>query len=310
VTTVLPRRSRASCALAALALVAAAPRGARGDEPPPVEVAPAPPDKATCLRAFDEGQRQQNRGKLLAARAELITCGQPACPGIVQSQCVAWLRELSASVPSIVVLAKDAAGHDAVDVRVLVDGERVAEALDGRPLSLDPGPHALRFERDGSPAVELSIVAVEGQRNREIQVRFASSAPPAPRAAPAPAPRPAPTPPLRSSPDPSRHATPAVYAGAGVGALGIATGTVTGLLALAAGDALEGECPSGVCAPDQESELERGTALAHVSTASFALGAAGLAVAVVAYVLSGDEAPAGPAGVALRVRPAGLEARF
>ena len=55
------------------------------------------------------------------------------------------------------VHARDAKGEDLTEVRLTIDGETVAERLDGRALTLDPGTHTFRFNfvRSGSGAATI-----------------------------------------------------------------------------------------------------------------------------------------------------------
>ncbi|MCW5833915.1 MAG: hypothetical protein KIS78_16055, partial [Labilithrix sp.] len=63
-------------------------------------------------------------------------------------------------------------GKDATDAKALLDGEPLAGGLDGRAIPVDPGPHVARFERPGSGAVEVKLVAREGEKNRLVTGTF------------------------------------------------------------------------------------------------------------------------------------------
>ncbi|HEX8794323.1 MAG TPA: hypothetical protein VF765_25440 [Polyangiaceae bacterium] len=137
-------------------------------------------DRETCFSSAETAQKLRAQGHLREARERLLTCAQKECPTAVQSDCSTWLAQVEADLPSIVVQAHDTQGNDLPDVAVLVDGSRVADRLDGRPIELDPGPHALRLERSGSQPVDRSIVLVEGQKERQVEATLeAVAAPPA-----------------------------------------------------------------------------------------------------------------------------------
>lgn len=193
--------------------------------------------KLECVEAHERGQVSRNAGGLLAARSRFTECARDACPTLVRQECAQWLVEVEASLPSVVIEAHDAQGHDALDVRLLVDGAVVRERLDGMPVSLDPGQHTLRLEMPGaSPpsSVEQSLMLRAGEKQRRIAIEFRAPAPPAPPLATAPAPAAA-----------SARSTPAlawVLAGvAGAGAVSFAYFAI-------AGKALERNRASG-CAP-------------------------------------------------------------
>ena len=139
-----------------------------------------------CIAAAEQSQPLRHEGKLREARERLRTCSKPQCPAIVRSDCTKWLADVDASTPTIVVHATDPTGADLTDVRVLVDGKLAATAIDGRDIPLDPGPHTIRFERDGSPPMEQRMVADVGAQHRLLSVTFPSTAPaPAAQLAPA-----------------------------------------------------------------------------------------------------------------------------
>ncbi|MBI4957539.1 MAG: hypothetical protein HY908_36365 [Myxococcales bacterium] len=258
-----------------------------------------------CLGGFAAAQSRRRESQLLAARAALVRCGQADCPPVVRAQCVAWLGELDAALPTIVVVAEDGAGNDAVEVRLGVDGVTVRERLDGTPVPLDPGVHRLRFELDGHVPIERRIVVAQGEKDRKVRaafVRVGADAGASSTGALAPS--------DELEPGPTDLELVA-WTGFGVAAAGAALGTATGIAALVGGAALRGRCADDLCAPDEQAALDRGTALAHVSTVSVALAGAGLVVGIVSLALPGGAGDAG-APVALTVGGGtlGLRARF
>ncbi len=178
-------------------------------------------DKEACVAASDAAQKHRAGKKLVAARKELLVCAQDECPAVVKKDCADWLADVDASLPTVVVAAKDAAsGGDLVDVRVLIDGELLAERIDGAALPVDPGPHTIRFEPKTGKAVEQQIVVKEGERNRLVSVTLGE---PAPAPDPAPAPAPAPAPDVTRDVPPAVQGTPTaawILGGVGVAALG------------------------------------------------------------------------------------------
>lgn len=103
-------------------------------------------------------------------------------------------------------------------------------------------------------------------------------------------------------PPPSGGRSPLVFAGFGLGAVGLVVGTATGIAALSKDRAIE--CPGNLCPRELEGDVGTVMALAHVSTASFVVGGVGAALAVVGLAItpSAAEAP-----VAMRVGPGGFE---
>lgn len=128
-------------------------------------------EKAACVAAHDDAQQLQSTQKWRAARARLLSCSSESCPGVVREDCARAIGELDAAAPSIVFGATDAKG-DVLDVRVVLDGEMVAERIDGRSLTVDPGPHVARFHRTGRLPLEVTFVARPGEKNRAVHAAF------------------------------------------------------------------------------------------------------------------------------------------
>jgi hypothetical protein len=97
----------------------------------------------------------------------------------VRTDCTKWLADLDSVMPKIVFSAVDSAGADLVDVRVWLDGQQVAERLDGGEMAIDPGAHTVRFERAGSAPIEQQVVVRVGDRHRSVSATFVSAAAPA-----------------------------------------------------------------------------------------------------------------------------------
>ena len=274
----------------------------------------SPPSKQACTQAYGEGQHLRADGKLLLARQAFVVCAQQSCPQAARSDCAQWLVEVGRAIPSIAVHAVDAAGADVTDVRVSVDGTKLADALTGQPLDINPGAHTLRFEHPGSAPVERPLVAVAGQKLRSIEVNFtaapAAVAPPeSPRAPTEPEhPVVAETPPAK----PSRPIPLASWAlgGAGVAAFALAGG----LWASAKSDY---DKLSTTCSPGCNPSLADGgrTKVVGGDVAAVA-GGVSLAVAAVWYFLRpppsgsyGGQGPANVLDVTLSPRAAVLGAR-
>ena len=80
------------------------------------------------------------------------------------------------------VIAKDQKGEDLVLVQVDIDGARVAESLDGKGVTLDPGVHDVHLATVGQDPIDVRIVLAEGERERPVIVTFGKPAAATPRA--------------------------------------------------------------------------------------------------------------------------------
>jgi len=238
----------------------------------------APPtqtDANACVASFGKAQELRDAGKLRAERKALVTCSQPSCPKIIVDKCMRWLSDNRTNLPTIIIAARDARGRDSYKVRVFVDGRKRADRLDGRPMAIDPGPHTLTFHEQASGRqIKRRIVVVQGKKNRLITVRFSAVRLPEPSLVPAKS-------------DPGKSRVPVVsWVAYGVAAAGLVTGIVAGAVTLSKSDELRSQCEGSVCPEAQRDSHERALALAHVSTAGFAIAGVGAAVGTVVLLTS------------------------
>lgn len=139
---------------------------------------------ATCSEAYESGQRLRKKGALLAASRELALCTRDGCPAALASDCLRWLGEIEAALPSIVIAVVDPEGRDIVDARVSID-EGEADPTLGRAFDVDPGRHRIRVTAPGRGSAEEDVVVREGEKRRVVRITLGSSAPP-PRVEPPP----------------------------------------------------------------------------------------------------------------------------
>lgn len=130
--------------------------------------------KAECVASLDKAQSMQSARKYKDARASYLACSADSCPDLVREDCAKSLLQLDNTIPTVVFSAK-MDDHDVSDARVLLDGEAIAKALDGHAVALDPGNHVARFERAGGGAIEVKLVAREGEKNRAVVATFPGS---------------------------------------------------------------------------------------------------------------------------------------
>src|SRR3954466_3653093 len=104
--------------------------------------APPPPSQRRRRPATaEQAQLARNDGKLRKAHAELLICTAMECPAELRSDCATWAKQVDAAMARLVPHVTDARGREVLGVRVLVDGEPVAERVDGRGIDVDPGVH-------------------------------------------------------------------------------------------------------------------------------------------------------------------------
>jgi hypothetical protein len=125
-----------------------------------------------CVDAHLDSQKLRETGKLVEARARLVTCAADACPTIVRRDCGSWLDEVDRMIPTVVFIAKDGAGNDLSAVRVRVDGVLLTERLDGPAVRVDPGEHVFEFNAADRTPLSKKLVVREGVKDRQEVIVF------------------------------------------------------------------------------------------------------------------------------------------
>jgi len=179
-------------------------------------VGPASADEMdVCATAAERAQPKRKAGELTAARAELVTCSRSVCPAVIRNDCQKWLADVDKAIPTVIFRVVDEAGKDLVDVEVTLDDKPLVAKLDGRPLSVDPGAHTIRYSAAGHAAVSEPIVIRETEKNRLVNVTLKSVTATAPVATT--------TTPAKAE-SPKKVVSPIAYVLGGVAAAAIGTG--------------------------------------------------------------------------------------
>ncbi len=233
-------------------------------------------DTDTCADAALAGQRARDNGAFTSARASFLECARPVCPNLIRADCTKWAGEVEATMPTIVLGARDAAGQDVRGVRMAIDGKAVDGQDGAKALALDPGTHQVRFEKPSYRPVTMEVVARPGDKNRAVVATME------PEGVAAVSPTPAGG---TSDAGRSRFSTP-VIALAAVGAVGLASFATFGVLGLSERSSLKDSC-ANACTDAQVSTLKTRFIVADVS---LAVGIVGLGVATALYFTGGKSA--------------------
>jgi hypothetical protein len=207
----------------------------------PAAASPTTPTTTECLLASDASLRADAAHQLRAERAQLLACASASCPTDIRKECIRRVEEVTAEMPTILFEARDADGTDISAAKVTMDGEELADRLDGVPLAVDPGPHAFVFETANRPPVEKHLVIRMGEKSRTESIAF-STLPSTPFEAPFGSSPPAP--PAPSSDFGAQKAAALLVLGIGIGGLGV--GTAFGFMAISKRDDAQRACPT-VC---------------------------------------------------------------
>ncbi len=245
--------------------------------------AAADPTTAECLSASESSLALRRQHKMRDARTQLLTCSAASCPADVRDECTRRVAEANTAIPTIVFAAKDSAGDDLVAVRVTMDGQPIADRLEGTALAIDPGEHTFTFETAGQAKIKKQFVIREGEKDRRERIAFgapSAASAPTPTAEPASILTSSPNTPADSSSQSSGLGTQRILAivAAGVGAVGIGVGIVYGLSAKSKHDTANAACPGSLCPNKNGVDLwNQAVSAGNVSTAGFIVGAVGLA---------------------------------
>ena len=129
-------------------------------------------DKEECATAAEQAQRLRAEKKLRAARQQTILCARDVCPALIRNDCIKWLRDVDAALPTVIIRVRDGNDKDLLAVRVTVDGQPFAGQLDGTAQPVDTGPHTFRYESDGMEPYEEQVLISQGEKDRVLKVQL------------------------------------------------------------------------------------------------------------------------------------------
>jgi len=217
-------------------------------------------------------------------------------------------RALDAAKPRIAGLTVKVAAVQ--DMSVRLDGVLVPSALVDTEIPTDPGEHNIEVSAPGFLKSSTHIKVADAEKknvtltltrdpNAAVVVAPPDAAPRSVAQSPASS-GPQPTAPVvepRAAPThPPNHTT--AYVSLGVGAAGLVTGGVLGVLTLGQHKTLHDQCPNDVCPSDKQADLASAKKLGTLSTIAFGVGGAGLVLGTVLLFTTGsgttDRAAAAP----------------
>ncbi len=177
-------------------------------------------------------------------------------------------------------------------VSLSIDRGDVPPAAIAELHKVNPGTHDLEARVEGRAAVTATVDVKEGE-TREVSLML-----PPPPVVYVERPKPLPPPP----PPPKAQRNGLATAGFVVGGVGIAVGSLTGLLALSKKSDLDSQCPQKICPATANDDLDSAKSWATFSTVAFVAGGIGAAVGLIALV-AGRSSDAPREGAALFIGP-------
>jgi hypothetical protein len=193
-------------------------------------------------------------------------------------------KALDAALPRIGRLTVNVDPQDA-KLTVTVDGAPMPAALIGVERPTDPGAHEVVASAPGYITQKTSVTLAEGGQ-QAVSLRLTLD----PNAMKEPVPPPAaaqqqPTPAPPAAAETSNGTKTLSYVLIGVGAVGVAAGSITGGMAL--GKKGELDCPQNRCSGSEADTLRSAKSLALTSTISFAVGVPAAVIGTVLLLTTG-----------------------
>jgi hypothetical protein len=196
----------------------------------------------------------------------------------------------TAGMPEITIAVERPA---ASGLTVRRNGAVVEASAYGVTQKVDPGEYVISARTADGSAWERRVALAERDHvTVEIPSRLPRGAAAAEEVAPS-----APTAPVVAGAPASGSSTRALaYLAGGIGVAGIATGAITGLVALADKSTVDSDCPNHLCNADGQRALNAGRTSSLVSTIAFPIGIVGLGAAAVLFIVSPSKSAASAAG--------------
>jgi hypothetical protein len=250
-------------------------------------------------RTLDKmGQLVEARETLLAVLRIPAQPSDPAPFSEARRAAEALDADLTKRIPSLVV---DASSELPGPITVIVDDQTIPPNLVAIPRKLNPGKHVVVAKAAGEEARETIDLAPREQRH--VMLKVVKKPPP-----PKPEPHEDPGPDTGEGPsgnDATRPPIPLVtWIGLGVGAAGLVSGTITGIISISKTSDIDCE----QCSRDRQPDIDSASTFATVSDVSFIVAGVGVAVAAVGYFVLRPAKPAITGFVT--VTPAGLAGTF
>ncbi len=206
-------------------------------------------------------------------------------------------RALLSRIPSVQVsVAGPPAG---VVVHVELDGHALPDDAATLPAKVNPGTHSVvawaehySHEAKEINVVEGTPVAVSLALRPELAIPSVTSAPPTLVVAD-----------QSTTPPPEKKSHTFAYVGIGLGVVGVAVGSATGIISLSKTSGAKQHCTGNSCTPDARSDLDAALLWANVSNVAFAVGVVGAAIAVVSTLSGGSTSQPTPTPRAKGIMP-------
>lgn len=257
---------------------------------------------------LEVARTQDKMGQLLEARETLLAvlriAPRPSDPppfAEARKAAEALDADLAKRIPS---LAVEATSEVPGTISIIVDDQELAPNLVGVPRKMNPGKHTVVAKAGGEEIREAVTLAQSETKKVSLRV-VKKPSPPPPKTEPAPQPTPDPETPGAEGKRPIPVIT---WIGFGVGAAGLVTGSITGLVSISKTNDLEG-CVGNECPRGTQDQIDSANTFATISNIGFGVAIVGAAVGLVGlFVLRPEAKPTSSARI--MVGPGGVGGSF
>ena len=214
-----------------------------------------------------------------------VAAGEPKAFAQARKSAEELAEELAPRIPTLRIVLQGAPPGAVPEVTVA--GTPIPLAALVVPRRLNPG-HYVVVGKLGA-ITRGSDVDLAEKDDTSVTIDF-SEAPVAAVVPPAADPKPLPT----EKRDSGRRTSPVVYAGFGVGGVGLIVGSVTGIMSISKKATATESCVGFQCPPAVHGDVDSAKSLALVSTIGFVVAGVGAAAGVAGIVFGGSKGETGP----------------
>ena len=262
---------------------------------------------ATPLTALELGRTQAALGQLVEARETLLSVGRLKVQSdetdksaAARNEAAELAEQLRPRIPGVSVKVQSTAPEG--KATLTVDGVAVTIVAGTATRKLNPGDHTIVAKAGGGPDARKNVTLKEGEMQEVLLAPTYAEAAAAPVVTPVTPPRP--TEPASSGGGTGRTL---VVIGAVAAGVGVAAGSVTGVIALSKASNVKSACSdkSQVCGSSSAaSDYKTGRTMGTISTISFIVAGAGAATLVAGLLMPGPAQKTGSVGVkGVKVEP-------
>jgi hypothetical protein len=211
---------------------------------------------------------------------------------------------VSPKIGGVTITVKAAGGGEIAEPKVTLDDHPLNSASLGVRRAVDPGQHVLKVAAEGYRPAEASFSVPEGGSvdqpvTLEKDPSYVPPQPPAPGGAGGPAQTPGvtgPAGPEHAATTSTKMPAYAPWIAFGIGGVGLAVGSIAGLVAMGKHSDLSKSCQNAVCDSSHQGDVNSYHSVASVATIGFVVAGLGAAGGVVLLLMqSGGDAHAAAA---------------